>query len=100
MLYITQLIFIKPGQEATFLEFEEKVLPLMADYGGDLLYRLRPTPETFITATGEEPYEIHFIAFPSEAHLADYMQDDRRTAFVHLKEASIKSVLLVKGKPL
>jgi hypothetical protein len=29
MIYITQLIFVKEGKEATFLEFEDDAIPLM-----------------------------------------------------------------------
>lgn len=39
MRYYTQLIFIKPGSEAMFHEFEDAVLPLLARHGGRLLFR-------------------------------------------------------------
>lgn len=100
MIYLTQLIFIKKGKESTFLQFESFAIPLMEEYNGRILYRLRPQEKNFITATGELPYEIHFISFDSEADLKRFMRDERRLEFLHLKEESIKSTILVKGKKL
>lgn len=100
MIYITQLIFVKEGKEDVFLEFEEHAIPLMEKYNGRVLYRLRPTRDTFVSAEDELPYEIHFISFNSEQDLAEFMKDDTRLQFIHLKNASIKSTLLVKGKQM
>ena len=100
MIYITQLIYVKEGQEETFLEFESHALPLMAEYTGKVIYRLRPNEDAFIDHEGETPYEIHFLSFDSEEDLQQFMKDDRRLEFVHLKDASVKSVLLVKGEKM
>lgn len=100
MIYITQLIFVKEGKEGTFLEFEDHALPLMEKYNGRIIYRLRPTKEAFISEQKELPYEIHFISFDSELDLVNFMNDDRRLAFLHLKNESITSTLLVKGEKM
>lgn len=100
MIYITQLIFIHKGQEETFLEFESFALPLMAKYTGKLLYRLRPTDDSFIDLDQEKPYEIHFISFDSEEDLTAFLNDETRLDFIHLKEASVRTTLLVKGKKM
>jgi hypothetical protein len=97
MIYITQLIFVKEGKEDIFLEFEDGVLPLMEKYNGRIIYRLRPTKEAFIAEEKELPYEIHFLSFDDETDLINFMNDDRRLEFIHLKNESVKSVLLVKG---
>jgi len=100
MIYITQLIFIKPGKEKIFHEFEDLALPLMEKYNGKLLCRLRPDESAFITYENEKPYEIHFISFKSEEDLNDFMKDDSRLKFMHLKDESVKSMILVKGEKL
>lgn len=101
MVYITQLVFAKEGQEATFLEFENFAIPLMEQCSGKILYRIRPTEAQFIDhGEGETPYEIHFISFASEEDLQHFLADDERLQFMHLKEASVKSMLLVKGKKM
>ena len=97
MIYITQLIFVKEGKEEKFLEFESHAIPLMQKYNGKIIYRIRPSRENFIEAGTELPYEVHFISFDSEQHLAEFMKDDNRLKFMHLKDESVKSVLLVKG---
>jgi len=98
MIYITQLIYIKEGKEEKFLEFESHVIPLLEKYNGKIIYRLRPSIEDFIDADKELPYEIHFISFNAEQDLAEFMKDDGRLKFIHLKNESVKSMLLVKGE--
>ena len=100
MIYITQLIFVKDGKAATFLEFEKHALPLMEAYNGKLLYRLRPGRESFVDEEKELPYEIHIITFDSQQDLDAFMKDDRRLAYIHLKEASVKSTILIKGEAM
>ncbi|WP_151672004.1 DUF1330 domain-containing protein [Patiriisocius marinus] len=97
MIYITQLIFLKQGKEKIFLEFEKFAIPLMKKYNGKMIYRLRPDKNSYVSSTAGHPYEIHFISFTSEEDLNAFMNDDSRLSFIHLKEESIKSTILVKG---
>ncbi len=100
MVYLTQLIFIKEGKEAAFQQFEAFAIPLMEKYNGRLMYRLRPEQKSFIAGDEQRPYEIHFVSFASEEDFENFMKDDSRSAFIHLKEESVKSVLLVKGSKI
>lgn len=100
MIYVTLLLYVKEGKEAAFFEFEELALPILKDYNGKLLLRLRPTDDSIISVDGERPYEIHFLSFNSEEDFNDFGKDKRRNEFLHLKEQSIKATLLVKGKEL
>lgn len=98
MIYITQLIFVRPGKEASFLEFEEFAIPMMEKYHGKVLYRVRPEETDFINNhQSEMPYEIHIISFESEEDLTAFLHDDQRLAYIHLKEESVNSTLLLKG---
>ncbi|MCB0532980.1 MAG: DUF1330 domain-containing protein [Lewinellaceae bacterium] len=97
MIYLTQLIFVEPGKEQIFHQFEDLAIPLMERYRGRILYRLRPTPETYVSGDADKPYEIHFISFDTENDLENFLKDDRRQEFMHLKNASVRKVLLVKG---
>ncbi|WP_418262055.1 hypothetical protein [Flavobacterium faecale] len=90
-------IFVKEGQEAVFQEFEELALPLLEDYNGKLIYRLRPSSEAFVSNEDKQPYEIHFLSFESEKDFLDFGRDERRTAFMHLRNQSIDSVFMTKG---
>ena len=97
MLYITQLIYIKQGQENVFHQFEDVAIPTILKYNGQLLLRVRPAENTFIEANMEKPYEIHLVEFATENDLENFMNDEERKRFLHLKEQSINSVILIKG---
>jgi uncharacterized protein (DUF1330 family) len=100
MIFITQLIYIKEGQESVFDQFESIAIPSIPKYNGRLLFRLRPTNETYIESDFEKPYEIHLVEFDTENDFANYMHDEERKKFLHLKEQSIKSAMLIKGSRL
>lgn len=96
-IHITQLIYIKRGEEATFHQFENIAIPIIAKYNGELLLRVRPSIDCFIENNIEQPYEIHLVEFASDNDFRNFMADEERKRFLHLKEQSIKSVLLIKG---
>ncbi|HTB99259.1 MAG TPA: hypothetical protein VK705_01110 [Ferruginibacter sp.] len=100
MLYITQLIYIKPGQEDIFHQFENIAIPIILKYNGQLLLRVRPDEKTIIEKNIEQPYEIHLIEFAIEEDFTNFMQDEERKQFLHLKEQSIKTSILIKGTKL
>ncbi len=97
MLVLTQLVYVYPGREAVFEEFEAAVIPLLGRYHGELVLRLRPRADSVVSATIEVPYEIHLIRFPSEQHLSGYSADPERLRWLHYKQASVRAMLLVKG---
>jgi uncharacterized protein (DUF1330 family) len=99
-MHITQLIYIKPGQEAIFHQFEDIAIPLIAKYNGKLLLRVRPTADEIIERTIESPYEIHLVEFPSDNDFENFMKDEERKKFLHLKEQSIRSSILIRGNKL
>ena len=100
MIYITQLIYIIPGQEKTFDEFEAVAIPLIAKYKGRLLFRVRPGEDAFIQSHNEKPYEIHLVEFDNNDDFENFKRDDERKKFLHLKEKSIKSSVMILGNRL
>jgi len=101
MIYITQLIYIKEGQESVFHEFEEIAIPIIAKYNGRLLLRIRPQEDSIIENNINKPYEIHLVGFDSEQDFDNFRHDGEREKFLHLKEQSIVSSLLIQeGKNL
>lgn len=100
MIFITQLIYILEGQEKIFDEFESIAIRAISKYNGELLLRVRPPGDAYIQHTIEVPYEIHLVTFESENDFSNFMQDEERKKFLHLKEQSIKSVWLIKGTKL
>lgn len=97
MLYITQLIYIKQGQENIFNQFEAIAIPTIAKYNGQLLFRIRPGDDAYIEHNIEMPYEIHLVSFASEDDFERFKQDEERKKFLHLKEQSIKESWMIQG---
>lgn len=97
MIFITQLIYIKEGQETVFHQFEEIAIPAIAKYNGRLLIRVRPDNNSIIENNIDKPYEIHLVEFDTEQDFENFKQDKERTKFLHLKDQSVKSVVLIKG---
>lgn len=100
MIYLTQLVFLHEGKEDLFHRFEDVAIPLMAEYDGRLLYRLRPGADAYVSSEGERPYEVHFLSFPTEERLDAFMKDPRRLESVHLKDESVRTTLTVQGTAL
>ncbi|WP_110518441.1 DUF1330 domain-containing protein [Herpetosiphon llansteffanensis] len=96
-IYLTQLIYLHPGQTAVFEQFEALVLPLLAQYHGRLLLRIRPTSVTVIEQHIEQPDEIHLLEFASSADFERYLADPQRQEFLHLKTQSIRSTFVIQG---
>ncbi|HEX8059657.1 MAG TPA: DUF1330 domain-containing protein [Cyclobacteriaceae bacterium] len=99
-VYITQLIYIQAGQEKIFNQFESVAIPIISKYNGRMLMRLRPDDSAFIEMDMEKPYEIHLVEFDSEQDFRNFMKDEERKKFLHLKEQSIKASVLYRGVKL
>ena len=100
MIFITQLIYIKEGQENVFHQFEDIAIPTILKYNGRLLIRIRPDNNSIIENNIDKPYEIHLVEFDTERDFENFKQDEERKKFLHLKDQSVKSVLLIKGTEL
>ena len=97
MIFITQLVYVKDGQESIFHQFEDIAIPTILKYNGRLLLRIRPTENTFIEYHIARPYEIHLVEFATEEDFENFKQDEERKKFLHLKDQSVTSILLIKG---
>jgi uncharacterized protein (DUF1330 family) len=97
MVYVTQLVYVREGREATFQEFEAVVLPLLAKYGGELLLRLRPDAASKIEGSQDLPYELHVVRFANEDDLSRYTNDEERQRLLRLKDESVSFSLVIKG---
>lgn len=100
MIYITQLIYIVPGQEKIFDQFEAVAIPIIKRYNGRLLFRLRPDNKAFIEHSADRPYEIHLVEFDADSDFENFKKDEERKQFLHLKEQSIKSSVMIVGNKL
>jgi len=97
MIHLTQLIYVIEGQEHIFNEFEEIAIPSILKYNGRLTLRIRPEKKSVIENNIEVPYEIHLVEFDTQQDFENFKNDEGRKKFLHLKEQSIKSSILIQG---
>lgn len=97
MIYITQLIYLVEGQASVFDEFEAIAIPTISKYNGRLLLRIRPEASNFIEHQIEPPYEVHLVEFDTAQDFENFKHDEERKKFLHLKEQSVKAMLLIQG---
>ena len=93
-------MFIKDGKEDVFNEYESLALPILKNYNGKLIYRIRPRKEDFIVFEEEIPFELHFISFPNNKDFINFTKDDKRNSFINLKEDAIKTSFIVKEETI
>jgi len=98
VIYLTQLIYIQEGQEEIFDEFESIAIPIIRNYNGELVLRIRPDKEALIEGTIELPYEIHLVLFQTQEDYENFTDDEERKRFLHLKEESIRETILIHGE--
>ena len=77
------LLWANDGAERDLIAYEDSVLRLVHDHGGEIVQRLRPF------GGSDDPAEIQVLTFPSEAAFDRFMEDDRRTAMSRLRDAAV-----------
>lgn len=97
MLYLTQFVYVHPGKEAQFEEFESIACAALHKYRGQLLLRLRPDARSVVSAEAEVPYELHVLCFASRDDFARYAADPERQQILHLKAEAVRASLLIEG---
>ncbi|WP_152285688.1 DUF1330 domain-containing protein [Flavicella marina] len=100
MIFVTAFLFVKEGKEQVFESYENLVLPLLSDFEGTLIYRVRADKEVSYSVDGEIPYEIHLISFSSIKMFDAFITDEKRMSFQDLQKESIKSTFIVKEEKL
>jgi uncharacterized protein (DUF1330 family) len=100
MIYFTQLIYLKDGCEKIFDEFEDIAIPIISKHNGRMLLRVRPDDAAMIQSPTDKPYEIHLVQFESEKDFENFSKDEERRKFLHLKDQSVRSTILIRGEKL
>ncbi|WP_192878061.1 MULTISPECIES: DUF1330 domain-containing protein [Arenibacter] len=77
-----------------------EIATTISKYNGQLTLRIRPTAESVIEKNIETPYEIHLVEFYTQEDFDNFKNDEERKKFLHLKEKSIKSSILIQGTKL
>ncbi len=95
-VYLTLLVYLRDGKESSFLEYENKMVPLLKKYGGRLEFRLKTMKNNAVVQ--EEPDEIHIVSFPSHDDYERYRQDPGREALSGLFTDSVARAQLFEGQ--
>jgi uncharacterized protein (DUF1330 family) len=82
-LTLCVLLWARPGAEDDLTAYEDKVLALVWQHGGEVCQRARSSG-----AEGQ-PLEIQLLEFPSAEALDAYMADGRRTALADERDRAV-----------
>ena len=77
------LLWALPGRQDAMREYEDQVLRFVPEHGGVVVHRLRAS------GIDDEPTEIQFIEFASQAGFDSFMRDERRIQLSDLRDASV-----------
>lgn len=100
MIYLTQLVYIVKGKEDSFHQYEKIAITAIQKYNGQLTLRIRPDKKYVIENAIEVPYEVHMVEFKTQEDFDQFKNDKERRKFMHLKEDSIRSTILIQGVKL
>jgi uncharacterized protein (DUF1330 family) len=88
-------LWIRPGQEEAFEEFEQKAARRLARHGGRIDAAVRTAPNGVATGPDEAAaYEVHIVSFPDKA-ASDAYADDPETLAARAERARIIALTMV-----
>ena len=88
-------LFVHPGREVEFRQFETQAAQIMRKYGGRIERVIRPTS----AASGDAlPHEIHLVSFPSMERFESYRGDADLAQLGSLRQAAIAKTEIVIGE--
>ena len=95
-LIIVAALFINPGCEDEFLQFESAAEKIMRRYGGCVERRIG-----FPANAGtDHPHEVHIVAFPDQQAFDRYRADPDLQAMAELRARAISQTIVWSGKDL
>jgi uncharacterized protein (DUF1330 family) len=95
-LIIVASLFIHPGREAEFEQYETAAESIMHRYGGRIERRIGFSSD----ANPDHPHEVHILAFPDEAALGRYRADADLQAMSDLRSRAIRHTTVWMGRDL
>ena len=88
------LLWATPGLEHDLNDYEDSVLGLLPAHGGRVVLRLRSAE-----GDADGPCEVQVLEFGSDAHLAEFMEDPRRTGLADVRERVIARTDVFRMRP-
>ena len=93
-LSIVAALFIHPGHEAEFEQFETAAESIMQRHGGHLERRIGIPPGA------DQPQEIHLVTFPDRESFDRYRNDADLLAMAELRTRAIRQTIAWVGSEL
>jgi antibiotic biosynthesis monooxygenase (ABM) superfamily enzyme len=95
-LTLIAALYLHPGREAEFAQFETAAAQIMQRYGGTIERRIGVAP-----SSGENlPYEVHILSFPDERSFQEYRTDPDLEALRDLRALAVRETVLWFGTEL
>lgn len=94
-VFLVVSLFIHPGREAEFRQFETEAARVMKRYGGQIERVIRPT---IPAQSGVAPHEIHIVSFPSMERFDAYRGDADLAKLAALRQAAIARTEVIIGE--
>ena len=92
-------LWIRPGQEEAFEEFEREAARRMARHGGRIDAAVRTAPKGVATGPEEATaYEVHIVSFPDKAAADAYANDPETLAAREARAGIISLTMVVPGR--
>jgi len=95
-LIIVAALFVNPGCEAEFQQFEASAEKIMQRYGGCIERRIGFPAN----ADTDHPHELHIVAFPDQQAFDRYRADPDLKALAELRARAIRQTIVWVGKDL
>jgi uncharacterized protein (DUF1330 family) len=95
-LVIVAALFIHPGHEKEFEQFEAAAESIMRRHGGRLERRIGFPAR----ANSDQPHEVHIVTFPDEPSLARYRADADLQALAESRARAIRQTTTWIGSDL
>jgi uncharacterized protein (DUF1330 family) len=93
---IVAALFIHPGREAEFEQFETAAESIMRRYGGRIERRIGLAA----SADTNQPHEVHIVTFPDRQSFERYRADTDLQALAQLRARAIRDTTIWIGSDL
>jgi len=95
LFYVVAQLYIYPGKEAEFHEYETQALHIARKHGGELICAFTPV---YADAGIETPTEIHVLRFGDRSAFDTFKSDPEHAAIADWRADVIrKTVIVVSG---
>ena len=95
-LTLVAALYIHPGHEAEFEQFEAAAARIMRRHGGAVDRRIR-----IARAAGDNlPHEVHVLTFADEVSLQSYRADPELHGLAELRACAIRETVVWMGSDL